>query len=121
MSFFFLMLHNTSGDAMLRQYEELNIISDYDFNKIVVPFNNEITNYLNNRINDYVAYYIATGFNMNALWDSKLYLICNNAIETLSQINNNSYDINKVKMILDKKYGLKVIQDEPTVIDISNK
>lgn len=110
------MLYNTSGDAMLRKCEELNIISDYDFNKIVVPFNNEITNYLNNRINDYVAYYIATGFNMDALWDSKFNLICNDAIETLSQIDSNSYDIDKVKMIIEDKYNLKVMQDKPIAI-----
>ena len=110
------MLYNTSGDVMIRKSEELNRINDYDFNKIVVPFDNEITNYLKNIINDYVAYYIATGFNMNALWDSKFNLICNDAIETLSQIDSNSYDIDKVKMILENKYNLKVIQDKPTII-----
>lgn len=101
---------------MLRKSEELNRINDYDFNRIVGPFNTEITNYLTNRINDYVAYYIATGFNMDALWDSKFNLICNDAIETLSQIDSNSYDIDKVKMILENKYNLKLIQDKPTII-----
>ena len=102
---------------MLRKSEELNRINDYDFNRIVESFDNEITNYLNNRINDYVAYYIATGFNMDALWDSNFNLICNDAIETLSQIDSNSYDIDKVKMIIEDKYNLKVMQDKPIVIE----
>ena len=40
---------------MIRKSEELNRINDYDFNRIVESFDNEITNYLNSKtLDDYI-------------------------------------------------------------------
>ncbi len=93
----------------------MNDISDEEFDKIVFPFDEAITKYIDNIINNYIAYYIATGYKMSAIWNSSLEVQCNSSIENLADITNFDYDT--IKEILEKKYNLKIVNDEQLEIE----
>ena len=95
----------------------INTVSDEEFDKIVFPFDEAITKYIDNLINDYIAYYLAMGYKMSAIWNSSLETHCNSSIGNLTDINNFDYDT--IKEILEKKYGLKIINDEQLEIEES--
>lgn len=90
-------------------------ISDEEFDKIVAPFDKAITKYIDNIINDYIAYYLATGYRMNAIWNSSLEAHCNSSIDNLSSITDFDYD--RIKNILERKYGLKIVNDKQLEIE----
>lgn len=103
---------------MIRKSKDLNKLTEEEFNNIVEPFDNKISDYIKNEIiNEYVAYYITTAFEMDALWDESFRLSCNAAIETLAQFDGESCDLDKIKSILRNKYSINVIQDKPIIIE----
>lgn len=89
----------------------LGDISDDEFEKIVVPFDNEINSYIDNEIlSEFIAYYIATGYKMSAIWNSSLKTTCNTATECLCDCGN--FDYGKIKKILKNKYKLEIINED---------
>lgn len=90
-------------------------VSDEEFDKIVLPFDKAITKYIDNIINDYIAYYIATGYKMSAIWNSSLEAQCVSSIENLTDIT--SFDYDTIKGILESKYGLKIVNDKQLEIE----
>ena len=103
---------------MIRRSKDLKRLTDEEFDSIVGPFDDKITNYITNEIvNEFVAYYISTAFEMDAIWDEDFKLSCYAAVDTLAQLYSDSYDLDKIKSILENKYKLKVIQDKPTIIE----
>ena len=63
-------------------------ITDAEFNKIVKPFDDLIYDYIyNNILYDFVAFYIARGYQMDAIWECNLSAQVSSAIETLCNIN----------------------------------
>lgn len=90
-------------------------ISDEEFDKIVFPFDEAITKYIDNIINDYIAYYLATGYKMSAIWNSSLKAHCNSSVDNISSIDN--FDYNTIKEILERKYGLKIVNDDQLEIE----
>lgn len=102
---------------MIRQNKDLSKMSDDEFENIVIPFENKISDYVyENIVDNYVAYYIATAYNMNALWDGKIELTIESAIDKLGNYLSDNYNIKKIKSILEKEYKLKVVSDDPTDI-----
>ena len=93
----------------------INTVSDEEFDKIVFPFDEAITKYIDNIINDYIAYYLAIGYKMSAIWNSSLEAHCNSSIDNLSSITGFDYD--RIKNILEKKYDLKIVNDEQLEIE----
>lgn len=93
----------------------IDSVSDEKFDRIVAPFDEAITNYIDNIINDYIAYYLATGYKLSAIWNSSLEAHCNSSIDNLSSISNFDYD--RIKNILERKYGLKIVNDEQLEIE----
>ena len=103
---------------MIRRSKDLKKLTNEEFNSIIGPFDDKVTNYITNEIvNEFVAYYISTAFEMDALWDGSFKLSCYAAVETLAQLDSDSCDLDKIKSILENKYKLKVIQDKPTIIE----
>lgn len=93
--------------------KNLEICSEEEFLKIVEPFNEEISKYIEGFLDDYIAYYIATGYRLNALWEANLKSYINDAIENLTAINfKNNIDNEKIKRLLKEKYSLLVINDK---------
>ena len=92
-------------------------ITDEEFEKIYLPFYNNVNNYLNNYvIPDVVAFYIADNFYKKILSKAPLYNHINSAID----IFNVRCDIDKlipsIKKILRIKYNLKIVKDNPLIL-----
>ena len=103
---------------MIRKSRDLSKLTDEEFISITHPFDEKISNYISNEIiNEFVAYYISTAFDMDAIWDEDFKLSCYAGVETLAQLDDDSCDIDKIKYILKDKYRLRVIQDKPTIIE----
>lgn len=94
-------------------------ITDEEFNKIVKPFDDLIDEYIyGNFLYDFVAFYIAKGYQLNAMWESSLSAHVNSAIETLSCIDvDKKFDYKKLKKILEKEYSLIITNDTPLTIE----
>ncbi len=90
-------------------------ISDDDFIKVVEPHNKAIDEYLrDNVVYEFVAFYLATGYKLNALWESSLLAHYNGALESLCGVTfKNRKEFDKIKSILKNKYNLIVINEEP--------
>lgn len=90
-------------------------ISDEEFLKITEPHNNAIDDYIETILYDYVAYYIAKGYELSALWESSLKSHVHSAINTFEGIKFiKDYDYEKLKIILLEKYSL-IITDDNTM------
>ena len=92
-------------------------ITDEEFEKIYLPFYNNVNNYLNNYvIPDLVAFYLANAYSRHCL--SKCNLI--NHINSAVAIFNCRCDIirliPKIKEILRIKYNLKIVNDNPLIL-----
>lgn len=90
-------------------------ISDEEFNAIVEPHNQVVDKYLkDNVVYDFVAFYLATGYKMGALWESSLLAHFNSAIESISGVTfKNQSDAEILRKILKKKYGLIITNESP--------
>ena len=86
-------------------------ITDEEFLNIILPFENVLEEYfINNIIYEFVAFYLAKGYEMSALWECPLQHQINSAIETLAGIRiKNKFDNNKLYKILKNKYYIKII------------
>ena len=92
-------------------------ITDREFEKIYLPFYNNVNDYLNKYvIPDLVAFYLANGYSRHCLSDCPLRNHINSAVD----IFNCRCDINKlipkVKEILKIKYNLIIVKDNPMIL-----
>lgn len=92
-------------------------ITDKEFEKIYLPFYNNINVYLNNYvIPDLVAFYLENGYSRHCLSECNLINHINPAVD----IFNCRYDISrlmpKVKEILKIKYNLIIIKYNPMIL-----
>lgn len=102
---------------MFRDVEELKTISDEEFNRISKKFYNKVDKYVsNNIVNQYLAHFIGNGYKMSSLWSADLKAIIEHGLNELIESADKGYDIKKVKSILVKDYGLKIIDDNPAKI-----
>ena len=86
---------------MIRKRNEKDI-TDKEFLNIIVPFENVLEKYfINNIVYELVAFYLAKGYEMSALWEYSLQHQINSAIETLAGIRiKEKFDNNKLHKIL---------------------
>ena len=70
-----------------------------------------------NFLNEFIAFDIATCYNMNAMWDESFETQINSAIEDLSQLRVSDCDKSKVISILESKYKLRVKNESPIDIE----
>lgn len=86
-------------------------ITDEEFLNIILPFENVLEEYfINNIIYEFVAFYLAKGYEMSLLWECPLQHQINSAIETLAGIRiKDKFDNNKLNKILKDKYSIKII------------
>lgn len=94
-------------------------ISDKKFDKIVRPHDQLVKEHLyNNVLFDFIAFYIAKGYELDALWEGNLIGHVNAAIESLScVIFKEDFDSTKLKKIFKKKYGLTIINENPLMFE----
>ena len=92
--------------------------TDSDFDNIINPFTKNLDNYIEeNILLDFIAFYISSGYEKNALWESSLNRHINTALEYLSNCNSLNVDIDRLKHILEVNYGLKVISLDPLELE----
>ena len=86
-------------------------ITDEEFLNIIVPFENVLEEYfIDNIVYEFVAFYLAKGYEMSALWECPLQHQINSAIETLAGIRiKGKFDNEKLNKILKDKYSIKII------------
>ena len=86
-------------------------ITDEEFLNIIMPFENVLEEYfIKNIVYEFVAFYLAKGYEMSALWECPLEHQINSAIETLAGIRiKDRFDNNKLNKILKDKYSIKIV------------
>ena len=86
-------------------------ITDEEFLNIILPFENVLEEYfIKNIVYEFVAFYLAKGYEMSALWECPLQHQINSAIETLSGIRiKDKFDNNKLNKTLNDIYSIKII------------
>ena len=86
-------------------------ITDEEFLNIILPFENVLEEYfIDNIVYEFVAFYLAKGYEMSALWECPLQHQINSTIETLADIRiKDKFDVNKLNKILKDKYSIKII------------
>lgn len=92
-------------------------ISDELFLKITNPINSLFDNFLNEFVfPECCAYYLASGYNTDSLWEEKLNVHINTVYSLLGQpYSNLDYKSlkNKIEKILKIKYNLKIVNENP--------
>lgn len=88
-------------------------ISDEEFDKVSKPFVDEIKKYIrDNIIYEYMAFYIAAGYNKDALFKGTLSGVFNAALDDLCELDfGSSADVAILKSILQEKYNLLLTSD----------
>ena len=85
-------------------------ITDEEFLNIFLPFDNVLEEYfIKNIVYEFVAFYLAKGYEMSSLWECPLQHQINSAIETLAGIRIKDKFDNKLHKILKDKYSIKII------------
>lgn len=94
-------------------------ISDEDYDKVSKPFEDALDEYLrNNFIYDYIAFYIARGYQLDALFEGTLSGVFNAAIDSTCSIEFGSEeDVKKLKDILRDRYNLLLTSDTELEIE----
>ena len=92
-------------------------ITDEEFERIYLPFYNNVNYYLNNYvIPELVAFYIADSFYKKVLSKVPLYNHINSAIDVFNVRCDIDKLIPSIKKILRIKYNLKIVKDNPMIL-----
>ena len=92
-------------------------ITDKEFEKIYLPFYNNINDYLNNYvIPDLVAFYLANAYSRHCLLECNLINHINSAIDVFNVRCDIDKLIPSIKKILRIKYNLKIVKNNPMIL-----
>lgn len=92
-------------------------ITDKEFEKIYLPFYNNINDYLNNYvIPDLVAFYLANAYSRHCLSECNLINHINSAIDVFNVRCDIGKLIPSIKKILRIKYNLKIVKNNPMIL-----
>ena len=92
-------------------------ITDKEFEKIYLPFYNNINDYLNNYvIPDLVAFYLANAYIRHCLSECNLINHINSAIDVFNVRCDIDKLIPSIKKILRIKYNLKIVKNNPMIL-----
>lgn len=92
-------------------------ITEKEFEKIYLPFYNNVNNYLNNYvIPNLVAFYLANAYSRHYLSECNLINNINSAVDIFNCRCDISRLIPKIKEILRIKYNLIIVKDNPMIL-----
>lgn len=102
---------------MFRKY--IDDLTDDEFEKIIVPFDKNVDTYFSEYVlYDFIAFYIASGWERDVLSQTTLRTECSTASDVLaSSCEIEKYDFEKLKHILEVKFSLKVVSDNPLELE----
>ena len=94
-------------------------ICNEDYDKISIPFDSTINKYIkDNLLDDFIAFYIAKGYQMDALFKGSLEGVFIGAVDSLCNIKfGSAEDISRIKTILRDKYNLLLTSDTELEIE----
>lgn len=107
---------------MIRSSKEREKYSEEDFAKILKPHEHNVIKHIGNEIiYDFFPFVLASAFNNDCIWDdSTLEYEYIDAIDYLQSISFPGYkklDIDRIKKIMEEKYSLKIISEDPIKIE----
>ena len=91
-------------------------ISDEELEKVINPFHDNYHEYLVTYVvPEVIAFYIASSFNRNAMWEATFYQHYNSAKDIFNVNDDEDYDKVKAEVIklLRMKYSLEIISENP--------
>lgn len=88
-------------------------LSDKEFRKIIKKSEQETLKYREKMLNPFVAFWIATRYKNNALWDEKFDLQINTALSELAMLTKENVNKKAIKNILKKEYDLIILSENP--------
>lgn len=93
-------------------------ISDKDFKKILVPFNDNYDEFLENYIMpEVIAFYIANSFYRDAMWKGNFKQHYNSATDVINYFDEDFEKVkNSVIELLKIKYALEIINEVPLIL-----
>ena len=92
-------------------------ITDKEFEKIYLPFYNNINDYVNKYvIPDLVAFYLANAYSRHCLSECNLINHINSAIDVFNVRCDIDKLIPSIKKILRIKYNLKIVKNNPMIL-----
>lgn len=101
---------------MIRKGSSSNL-SDEEFLEISKPFDEAVDQFMENIIYDYVAFYLAKGYEYSALWECPLRNQINSALAQFAEsYMTKDFDIEKLNKLLNTKYNLKIVNTETSEI-----
>lgn len=102
---------------MFRKY--IDELTDDEFEKLIIPFDKNIDAYIQEYIlYDFIAFYIASGWEREVLSQNDLKTECNTATDVLSNVSNiKEYDFEKLKKLLEVRFSLKIISESPLELE----
>lgn len=102
---------------MFRKY--IDELTDDEFEKLIIPFDKNIDEYIKEYIlYDFIAFYIASGWERDVLSQTDLKTECNTATDVLANVSDtNEFDFEKLKRLLEVKFSLKVISESPLELE----
>lgn len=93
-------------------------ISDEDFKKILIPFNDNYDEFLENYIMpEVIAFYIANSFYRDAIWKGSFKQHYNSAADVINYFDEDFEKVkNNVIELLKIKYALEIISEDPLIL-----
>lgn len=93
-------------------------ISDEDFKEILIPFNDNYNEFLENYImHEVIVFYIANSFYRDAIWKDSFKQHYNSAADIINFFNEVYEKVkSEVIKLLKTKYALEVISQEPLIL-----
>lgn len=91
-------------------------ISDEELEKVINPFYDNYHEYIINYVMpEVIAFYIASSFSRNAMWEATFYQHYNSAKDTFNICDDEDYESIKAEVIklLRMKYSLEIISEDP--------
>lgn len=92
-------------------------LTDDQFEELMLGFDNTLDQYIKTMLEDYLAFYLAKGYELSALFENKLDVIAYTAVSLLEGSRKGLYDLNVVKKKLEKNYQLKITDESRTTIE----
>lgn len=93
-------------------------ITDEDFKKILIPFNDNYDEFLENYIMpEVIAFYIANSFYRDAMWKGSFKQHYNSAADVINYFDEDFEKVkNSVIELLKIKYALEIINEDPLIL-----
>lgn len=102
---------------MFRKY--IDELTDDEFEKLIIPFDKNIDEYIQEYIlYDFIAFYIASGWERDVLSQTDLKTECNTATDVLANVSDiKEFNFEKLKRLLEVKFSLKIISESPLELE----